>query len=460
MHHRLLHHRLRSALALVVFATLAVAAAHAQPKIRVLIVDGQNNHQWATTTPLLRKILEDTGRFTVTVSTTPPGKPRPPAAPKNPTPAQSAAHAEATKKNAAESAAYLAQAPALWAAWRPRFSDYGVVVSNYNGEAWPAEVRAAFTAYVRAGGGFVSYHAANNSFPEWPDYNAMIGLGGWGGRDEKSGPYLRLRDGAWTRDPRPGRGGSHGAQHEFLVEASLPDHPILRGLPAKWMHAKDELYDSLRGPAENVTVLASAVSDKTKEHEPLLMVIPFGAGRVFHTALGHYTDAVHGLGFQVTFARGTEWAATGQVTLPAPAAAALPADRAAIREVKPAPAPPPPVARGDVFQNPAGNRLRILFDEAAYGGTELELAEITFVPNGDSGEHVHGATETFYVLEGELEHVVNGKSVKLTAGMIGTVRPPDKVRHKTGPAGARALVIWAPAGEAARIAARWQRVAP
>jgi quercetin dioxygenase-like cupin family protein len=122
--------------------------------------------------------------------------------------------------------------------------------------------------------------------------------------------------------------------------------------------------------------------------------------------------------------------------------------------------PPPPVARGDVFESASGTKLRILMDQAAFGGTELEIAEITFAPNSDSGEHVHGATETFYVLEGELEHFVNGKSVKLTAGMIGTVRPPDKVRHKTGPKGARALVIWAPAGEAARIASRWKRVEP
>ncbi|MCX6952670.1 MAG: cupin domain-containing protein [Verrucomicrobia bacterium] len=120
----------------------------------------------------------------------------------------------------------------------------------------------------------------------------------------------------------------------------------------------------------------------------------------------------------------------------------------------------PPVARGDVFQNATGTRLRILMDQAEFGGKEVELAEITFVPNSDSGEHQHGVTETFYVLEGELEHVVNGKSVKLTAGMVGTVRPPDKVRHKTGPKGARALVIWAPAGEAARLASRWKRVEP
>jgi type 1 glutamine amidotransferase len=322
---------LRLALLSIVCATSVLAAPD---KIKVLIIDGQNNHQWATTTPLLKRILEDTGRFTVDISTTPPSAPAAPRLAKDATPAQKSAYEEAVKKNAIAVAEHKAAAPALWARWRPNFSAYAVVVSNYNGERWPAEVESAFLAFVKNGGGFVSYHAANNAFPDWPEYNQMIGLGGWGGRNEKAGPYLRLRNGVWTRDFTPGTGGGHGAQHEFLIEASVPDHPILRGLPEKWMHAKDELYHGLRGPADNVTVLASALSDKTNEREPMLMVIPYGRGRVFHTTLGHYVDAVNGLGFQVTFARGTEWAATGAVTLPAPPSGALPADRAALRDVK------------------------------------------------------------------------------------------------------------------------------
>jgi quercetin dioxygenase-like cupin family protein len=110
-----------------------------------------------------------------------------------------------------------------------------------------------------------------------------------------------------------------------------------------------------------------------------------------------------------------------------------------------------------VYQSPGGAKLRMLLEQPAFGGSELEIGELTFAANSDSGDHQHGATETFYVLEGELEHVVNGKGTKLGPGMIGTVRPPDKVRHKTGPAGAKALVIWAPAGEAARVTARWKR---
>jgi type 1 glutamine amidotransferase len=208
-------------------------------------------------------------------------------------------------------------------AFKPEFAAYRVIVSNYNGEPWSKETQAAFEKFVRNGGGFVSFHAADNAFPEWKAYNEMIGVGGWGNRNETSGPYLRLREGRWVTDPTPGRGGSHGAQHAFVVETRDAAHPIMRGLPVKWMHAKDELYDRLRGPAQNVTVLASALSTaETKgsgEHEPLLMAIPFGRGRVFHTALGHAMEAVQCVGFATTFQRGTEWAATGEVTQKVPA---------------------------------------------------------------------------------------------------------------------------------------------
>lgn len=313
-------------LALCTHAVFAVEP----PKLRVLILDGQNNHKWQETTPLLRAILESSGRFSVDVSTAP-AKPVEPRLAKDATPAQKATHAELMRAFALGEAERIATAPARWEKWRPRFSDYAAVISNYNGESWPEEVRAAFVQYVKNGGGFVTYHAANNAFADWPEYNEMIGVGGWGGRTPKSGPYLRLRAGAWSPEQVAGPSGGHGPQHEFLIEASMPDHEILRGLPPRWMHAKDELYHALRGPAANVTVLASAMSDVTKEAEPMLMSLSYGQGRVFHTTLGHYLEALNGLGFQLTFLRGTEWAATGRVTLPAASATELTAGPGAAR---------------------------------------------------------------------------------------------------------------------------------
>lgn len=304
---------------------------------KVLLIDGQNNHAWVETTPVLKAILEHSGSCQVTVSTTPPG---PPKAPKKLTPANpenDAKNLSAIQEWEAAVAKHKANSAAAWEQWRPVFADYDVVVSNYNGELWPEAVRQAFEAYVSGGGGFVPVHAANNSFPEWPAYNAMIGLGGWGGRSELSGPYLRLREGKWVADPTAGKGGSHGERHSFVVVTQAPEHPIMAGLPAEWKHAVDELYDSLRGPAENVEVLAAAFSDKATrgsgEMEPLLMTIQYGKGRVFHTALGHDVTAMSDVGFQETLKRGVQWAATGNVTFPPVSGDELSAKEVSVRSV-------------------------------------------------------------------------------------------------------------------------------
>jgi quercetin dioxygenase-like cupin family protein len=100
-----------------------------------------------------------------------------------------------------------------------------------------------------------------------------------------------------------------------------------------------------------------------------------------------------------------------------------------------APSVPKPVSLSKTYLSPGGSVLRPLTEPTAFGGAEVEVGELTFPPNSDSGDHQHSVTETFYVLEGELEHVVNGKSLILKPGMVGSVRPPDKVRHKTGAAG-------------------------
>jgi quercetin dioxygenase-like cupin family protein len=101
--------------------------------------------------------------------------------------------------------------------------------------------------------------------------------------------------------------------------------------------------------------------------------------------------------------------------------------------------------------------VKVLIDSATLGGREMEMAQLTFVPNPNAPprNHVHGRVEVLYVLSGQLDHIVNGVSHILKPGMAGIVRPGDQVAHRVpGPDTTRVLVIWAPGGEIARIAPR------
>lgn len=258
---------------------------------RVLVVTGQNNHDWARTTPMLVTILEEAGdRFDIDTSTAPAG----------------------------------GGDDAGWADWRPAFSDYDVVVLDYNGQMWPQPVREAFEQYIDGGGKALLVHAANNAFTGWTEYELMTGLL-W--RNADYGDRLYYNDaGQLVRVPAgEGPGAGHGPKYAWPIQHRA-QHPIFEGLPDVWMHAYDELYHGQRGPAQNMTILATAhaTNGGTGVHEPMIWTIPYGDGTVLTFLPGHLwrnqdnTEAFRCVGFRTLFQRSCEWLATGEVTVPVP----------------------------------------------------------------------------------------------------------------------------------------------
>ena len=276
--------------------------------ISVLLVTGQSNiaHNWRVSHKALAAQLNDAKIFSVNI--------------------QSAYSLEKTVES-----------------FSPNWSDYDVVLLDYEGPEWSKETEITFETYIESGGGLVLIHAADNAFPHWPAFNNMIGVGGWGnanlhepklypnqpkkqkGRDETSGPRIYWENDHVVRDDSSG-GAFHPIKHDFLVTVRAPNHPITKGLPDSWLQGADELYSNLRGPIGNLKVLATGIANPKfakadRKHEPVVMVSNYGKGRIFHMTLGHVgkaddenTLSMRNASFTTLLSRGTEWAATGSVT--------------------------------------------------------------------------------------------------------------------------------------------------
>ncbi|MEM0913562.1 MAG: ThuA domain-containing protein [Planctomycetota bacterium] len=304
--------RLLFSVLMVVFLMVGPIAA-AEAKLKALIIDGQNNHGvWPRSTVMMKQYLEESGLFDVDVERTQYTW-------------RGGGQAKFLPLAGAGESQDLPEAKAD-PDFAPDFAAYDVVISNFGWKAadWPEATQQAFDEYVKNGGGFVTVHAANNSFPSWDAYNRMIGLGGWGGRNHESGPYVYYtNDGELVRDTSPGPGGTHGPRDgENTMIVRVTDHPITQGLPTQWLSAPDECYAKLRGPAEQMTILVTAKDPSPKaptdRHEPAIMVIDYGDGRIFHTIMGDNVSGFEGVDFITLLLRGAEWAATGEVTTPVP----------------------------------------------------------------------------------------------------------------------------------------------
>jgi hypothetical protein len=261
----------------VTFLILTLASLFAQqpnapaPKLQALIITGQNGHDWRGTTPVLRKILEDSGKFNVRVT-------------------------EEFRGSGPETLA-----------------SYDLVVLNYYEMRkpelrWGDRADNALLDFVRSGKGLVVYHFSVAAFDGWTEYEKIC-AGNW----------------------RPNN-GHHSAAHDFTVKITDTDHPVTLGVKLSFTQPKDELYANLRWqPADHYHVLATAYDDhslyqgKARQptpgaglDQPMLWTVQYGKGRVFVTALGHDVPAVQTPAFMTTFSRGSEWAATGAVSQPIP----------------------------------------------------------------------------------------------------------------------------------------------
>ena len=271
---------------------LASATDVPSHKIQVLLITGHNNteHDWRLMEGILRKTLEDTGRFDVRIT------------------------------------------EEFRGASKETLAPYDVIVINFHGkdrlldaeeQRWGDRADQALFDFVKSGKGVVIYHATfAMGEPSWPEFEHMAGA--------------VLRFAAVSR---------RNPAVDFPVDIVDRDDPITRGLHAQYEDVIDDMYVSMRRtPGEDIHVLATGYDDPKaydasawpptnypikvpprledlpgigKSH-PLVWTKSYGKGRVYGFTLGHGPEAMARPFIVGLFTRGTEWAATGRVTIALP----------------------------------------------------------------------------------------------------------------------------------------------
>jgi type 1 glutamine amidotransferase len=241
--------------AIAATATLATADA-AEARLRVLVLSGSNNHDWKATTPVIKTVLEETGRFAVDV---------------------------------------IEDVPNLKA---DAFTPYAVILSNYNDfgsktpVSWSPETKRAFSDHLSKGHGFLALHAGSSVFYDWPEFQAYC-CGTW-------------KDGT-----------SHGGIHVNEVSFGGTGSPITDGLKPFWI--RDEFWQKIRvapGTAAHATVTPEPKFGGSGTPEPILFTNTIGNGRGCGYFLGHDTVTMKNTAWQSLLQRAVEWTATGKVTIP------------------------------------------------------------------------------------------------------------------------------------------------